>query len=69
MIPCDGVSTGAGKVTHRLWWEPGAPLHPLSLNRVNVMLGQRKCQSPQQAEEKKTRKTADVAAKGIEKLN
>lgn len=57
---------GPGKVTHRLWWELGAPLHPQQGKRD---AGTAEISQPAPGRRKNTRKTADVAAKGIEKLN
>lgn len=69
MIPYDRVSTGPGKVTHRLWWELGAPLHPFESQQGKYDTGTVEMSEPAPSRRKKPRKTADVAAKGIEKLN
>lgn len=58
-----------GKVTHRLWWELRAPLHPSESQQGKHDTGTVEISEPAPGRRKNTRKTADVAAKGIEKLN
>lgn len=60
---------GPGKVTHRLWWEPGALLHPSQSQWGKHDAGTVEMSEPAPGRRKNTRKTADVAAEGIEKLN